>query len=181
MIYCDSTLSVCTGRNLSVRVDRSTEVVGWHTMPDASNYISVSVRGPPSFALYENNERRKSTRGRLRSERHRSARLQPRPAFHTQPTASSYIHSYYEAVNLHILRRNLYLTGKRAIFSILTQGFPQVLEILSEFEGEKNIKALKVQNKNLSSLDFFCCCFNLKFSCIIVLCASCLVKVTCVN
>lgn len=66
MIYCDLTLSVCTGRNLSVRADRSTEVVGRHTMPDASNYIPVSVRGPPSFGLYENNERRKSTRGRCR-------------------------------------------------------------------------------------------------------------------
>lgn len=45
VIYCDLTLSVCTGRNLSVRVDRSTEVVGRHTTPDASNYSCVSVGG----------------------------------------------------------------------------------------------------------------------------------------
>lgn len=71
MIYCDLTLSVCTGRNLSVRVDRSTEVVGWHTTPDASNYICVSVGGgPPGFALHENNERHKSRRGRCGFGRH---------------------------------------------------------------------------------------------------------------
>lgn len=46
MIYYDWSLRVRTGWNLSVRVDRSTEVAGWHTLPDASNYMSVSVRGP---------------------------------------------------------------------------------------------------------------------------------------
>lgn len=46
MIYYDWSLRVRTGRNLSVRVDRSTEVAGWHTLPDASNYMCVSVRGP---------------------------------------------------------------------------------------------------------------------------------------
>ena len=74
MIYCDLTLSVCTGRNLSVRADRSTEVVGRHTMPDASNYISVSVRGPPSFGLLWKQRAAQEHARPLPSGRHGSAR-----------------------------------------------------------------------------------------------------------
>lgn len=53
MIYCDRTLSVCTGRNLSVCVDRSTEAVGWHATPDASNYMCGTVGGPELRPLWK--------------------------------------------------------------------------------------------------------------------------------
>lgn len=104
MIYCDLTLSVCTGRNLSVRVDRSTEVVRRHKMPDASNYISVSVRGPPSFSLYENNERHKSTRGRCGLDLDDTDPLSRRPEqlssliWGASSSVLNYVRRYYEAV-----------------------------------------------------------------------------------
>lgn len=61
-------------------------------MPDASNYISVSVRGPPGFALYENNERHKSRRGRCgQTGTDPLDCLQPGAAFHARPRISSYV------------------------------------------------------------------------------------------
>lgn len=104
-VYRSESLCTCRQKHWGCRLTHNARRFQLH--------LSI-CQGPPSFALYENNEHRKSTRGRLRSGRHRSGRLQPRAAFPTQPTASSNIQSYYEAVNLPILRCNLYLTGTGA-------------------------------------------------------------------
>lgn len=107
MIYYDWSLRVRTGRNLSVRVDRSTEVAGWHTLPDASNYMCVSVRGPFELCPLWKQQAAPEHARPAAVWMSPGARLQPRGAFYTHPTASPCKQNCCDAVNLQKLKCNL--------------------------------------------------------------------------